>query len=296
MDPRQLDALAQRLAQNPQDSEALNSAYQHGQTDPRGYAVFLEKVAAASADPLYAAHWFSESANVWSTSLNDAPRAARALMSAVEKDATNENAAERLTQLYRDKGDTKAILGLLERRVKALTQLSASRAELRADVARVSGELGRLWLEELRQNDKALNAFRTAVEFNKEDVYSIYQVRELLKAASKWADAIPYFDAEQRLIQGDSERQLALYQDEADVCRKANNPAAALKALRAARAVDGSDPGLKQQVASAILEQIQAKKSVSPQDRTEATQLFVELAETYPGEHGFSYSACALDC
>lgn len=296
MDPRQLDSLAQRLAQNPQDSEALNAAYQHGQADPRGYAVFLEKVAAASVDPLYAAHWYSESANVWIASLNDAPRAARALMSAVEKDPTNENAAERLTQLYRDKGDNKGILGLLERRVKALTQLSASRQELRVEVARVSSELGRLWLEELRQNDKALAAFRTAVEFNKEDVYAIYQVRELLKAASKWADAIPYFEAEQRLVQGDSERQLALYQDEAEVCKKANNPTAAARALRAARAIDESDPGLKQQLASAILEQIQAKKAVSPQDKAEATQLFVELAETYPGEHGFSYSACALDC
>ncbi len=296
MDPRQLDALAQRLAQNPQDSEALNAAYQHGQTDPRGYAVFLEKVAAASTDPLYAAHWFSEAANVWTTSLNDAHRAARVLMSAVEKDPTNENASERLTQLYREKGDTKGIAGLLERRVKAISQLSGSRPELRADVARVAAELGRVFLEELRQNDKALSAFRTAAEFNKDDVYSIYQVRELLKTASKWADAIPYFEAEQRLIQGDSERQLALYQDEAEVCRKAGNVDAAVRALRAARDVDAGDPGLKQQLATVVLEQLQAKKAVSPQDRAEATQLFVELAETYPGEHGFSYSACALDC
>ncbi len=296
MDPRQLDALAQRLAQNPQDTEALNAAYQHGQADPRGYAVFLEKVAAASTDPLYAAHWFSEAANVWTASLGDAHRAARSLMSAVERDPTNEGAAERLSQLYREKGDTKGIVGLLERRVKAITQLAASRPELRSEVARISAELGRVWLEELRQNDKALGAFRVAVENNREDIYSIYQLRELLKAAGKWAEAIPYYEAEQRLIRGDTERQLSLYQDEAEACRSAGDLAAAARALRVARGIDSSDPGLKQQLAANILERIQGKKTVAPNERAEAAQLFVELAETYPGEHGYSYSACALEC
>ena len=296
MDPRQLDALAQRLAQNPQDTEALNAAYQHGQTDPRGYAVFLEKVAAASTDPLYAAHWFSEAANVWTASLSDAPRAARSLMSAVDRDPTNEGAAERLSQLYRDKGDVKGVVGLLERRVKALLQLTGTRPELRGEVARLSTELGRVWLEELRQNDKAVAAFRVAVENNREDIYAIYQLRELLKAAGKWSEAIPYFEAEQRLIRGDTERRLALYQDEAEACRAAGDLGAAARALRTARGVDAADPGLKQQLAANVLERIQTKKSVAVSEPAEAAQLFVELAEAYPGEHGYSYSACALEC
>src|SRR5690606_9300059 len=122
MDPR-LDALAQRLAQNPQDAEALNAAYQHGQTDPRGYAMFLEKVAKDSRDPVYAAHWFREAATVWTASLNDLHRAARALMSAVDRDPTHAGAAERLAALYQEKGDKRALVAVLERRTQGIGKL-----------------------------------------------------------------------------------------------------------------------------------------------------------------------------
>src|SRR5690606_13055799 len=79
MDPRQLEALAKRLAENANDTDALNTAYAHGQTDPRGYAVFLEKTGAAALDPATGAHWYCEAATVWTASLSDVHRAERAL-------------------------------------------------------------------------------------------------------------------------------------------------------------------------------------------------------------------------
>src|SRR5690348_8376398 len=124
MDPSEIEALVARLVQNPHDEEALSYAHQAGAADPRGYATLLERVGNETGDPAYASHWLSEAANVWLTTLGDAHRAARTLMDAINKDPTQQVAADRLAQLYRDKGDVKALAALLDRRSKALDRKS----------------------------------------------------------------------------------------------------------------------------------------------------------------------------
>jgi Tfp pilus assembly protein PilF len=297
MDPREMESLVQRLVQNPHDTDAITQAHHAGQSDPRSYAMLLEKVGTATTDPALACHWLTESANVWTLSLNDAHRAARALMIAIDRDPTQPTPAERLAELYREKGDSKALVALLERRGKALAPLAAQDPELRAQAAAVHEELARLWAEPpLSQTRKAIENYRRAVEYDPSSQFAIYSVRELLKAAGQWADAVPYFELEQRLIADDVDRRLALYQDEAEVRKNAGDWAGAAQAVRAARDMEGgSDAGLKQQLATLVLERVQQGQTTPDRERQEAASLFVELAETYPGEHGYSYSMCALE-
>src|SRR3954468_3466632 len=141
MDASEIDVLVQRLVANPHDQEALAYAHNAGNADPKSYAVFLEKVGNATPDPGYASHWLSEAANVWSITLGDVHRAARVLMQAVDKDPTQETAAERLAQLYREKGEHKALVALLERRAKALGPLANKNGELRLHLAGIHEEL-----------------------------------------------------------------------------------------------------------------------------------------------------------
>lgn len=296
MDARQLDALAKRLGQDPGDAEALSAAYEHGQTDPRGYAVFLEKAGATSTDPASGAHWYVEASQVWLTSLNDAHRAVRALMSAVEKDPTHEVAAEKLAGIYREKGDLKGVLALLDRRAKLIEKLLPTRPDLLDVASAVLIELARVQSEELGRPDGALIAYKRAIALNPGDSYSIYMARELLKAAGKWSEALPLFAAEQKLLENDPERSYALYLDEVEVCRSAGDTLGLQKALRKALAIDASDPGLKQQLGAAILERIQAGDRVPAEEAAEACDLFVSLAEMYDGEYGMSYATCALGC
>jgi Tfp pilus assembly protein PilF len=291
-----MEALVQRLVQNPHDQAAITSAHQAGQSDPRSYAMLLEKVGTATSDPAFAAHWLTEAANVWSSTLADAHRAARALMIAIDRDPTQPTPAERLADLYREKGDTKALVALLERRAKALAALAQQDPGLRGQVAAIHEELGRLWQEPPLSNaDKAVDNYRQAIEYDPGSAYAIYAVRELHKAAGQWLEAVPYFAMEQAIVD-DPERKLALYQDEAEVRRNAGDTSGATEALRYARTVEGGqDPTLKQQVAAMILDRVRAGEQLSGQDLDEGAALFVELAEEFPGEHGLSYSVCALD-
>ncbi len=295
MDPRELEALAKRLGENANDTEALNAAYAHGQQDPRGYAVFLEKAGGASVDAASGAHWFCEAATVWTTSLNDAHRAERALVRAIDKDPLHSGATERLVAAYNEKSNSKGVAALHARRAKSVETRLAEQPELKAQVAEIYSELARVFTEELQLPDKALESYKKAAKANPEDAYAIYQARELLKGAERWKEALPYFAAEQALVQDDHERRAALYADEIEVCRQAGATNQLIDALRGARAVDTTDDaGIKQQLAATILELVQEGKSRPPEDIVEATALFVELAETYDGEHGHSYSECAL--
>src|SRR5262245_4793085 len=198
MDPREMETLIQRLVANPHDEEALNYAHRAGTQDPRSYAMLLERVGTATPDPAYAAHWLSEAANVWSTTIGDAHHAARTLMIAIEKDPTQRTAAERLAQLYREKGDVKALVALLERLVKSLTPMLAERPEVRAQLTGMHEELGRLWSDQpLARTERALENWRRLAELDPRHAYAIYASREMLKAQQQYVDAIPYFGMEQ---------------------------------------------------------------------------------------------------
>ncbi|HEY3499596.1 MAG TPA: hypothetical protein VGK73_33125, partial [Polyangiaceae bacterium] len=290
-----METLVQRLVNNPHDQDAIRQAHASGQRDPKSYAMLLEKVGTATADPAFACHWLTEAANVWSVTLGDAHRAARALMIAIDRDPTQQTPAERLGDLYREKGDSKALVALLERRAKALAPL-AQDPNVAQQLAQIHEELGRLWsAEPLSQPKKAIENFRRTVELDPSSQFAIYSLRELLKGSGQQAEAIPYFELEIKLVE-DRERKIALRQDEGEVRRSVRDFAGAAHALREARALEGgTDPTLRQLLGTVILEWEQAGTRVGAQDASEATQLFVSLAEEYPGEHGMSYSLCALE-
>ena len=295
MERAEIDRLVQRLVENPHDEESLAYAHQAGEQDPKAYAMLLERVGSETRDPAYAAHWLAEAANVWSTTLGDAHRAARVLMMAIDKDPTAQVAAERLAQLYRDKGDTKALVALLDRRAKALAPLTAQNPDLRGELAGMHEELGRLWSEApLSQPKKAIENYKKAIELDPTSAYAIYNARELYKQTQEWASAIPLYAAELELEQ-DPGRRVGLLRDEATTRKLSGDLPGATRALASAREIDGSDPALQQEYASSVLDRIQAGEAVPHEERNYAAELLVALAETYEGEHGLAYAGAALD-
>jgi tetratricopeptide (TPR) repeat protein len=295
MDDSEMQALVQRLVENPHDQEALAYAHQAGTKDPKSYAVFLETVGNSTPDPAYASHWLSEAANVWSVTLGDAHRAARVLMAAVDKDPTQETAAERLAQLYRDKGEHKALVALLERRAKALTPLLAQAPEVRPQLAAIHEELGRLWSEApLSTPKKAIENYRRAIEIDATAAYAIYALREIYKQGQQWADAVPLYAMEIAVVD-DPARRIALCREEAEVRKTIGDRIGASEALRRAREQAPEDAALTQELGASILERVQSGEPVAAAERAEAAALFVMLAEAYPGEHGYAYSVAALD-
>ncbi len=289
-----IEALVRRLIENPHDQGAIAQAHRSGQNDPRVYAGLLERVGKETPEPALASHWFTEAANVWVTSLGDAHQAARALMNAIERDPTDPVPAERLADLYREKGDSKALVALLERRARALSSLVRSNPDLRGTVVAIHEELGRLWAEPPLSNaGKALDNYSKAIEYDPKTQYSIYATRELLKASGRYGEAIPYFEME-RVLSLETSRRLALYLDEAEVCKAAGEEELAAGALRNAVALDPADAALRQQLGTIVLELVRQGRQVEASLRHEAANMFVLLAEDF-AEHALAYSLCALE-
>jgi hypothetical protein len=294
MDPSQIDVLVQRLVANPHDEEALSAAHHSGATDPKSYALLLERVGAQTRDPAYASHWMSEAANVWSTTLGDAHRAARVLMQAIDRDPTQASAADRLAQLYRDKGDSKALVALLERRAKALAPLASQSDEVRTELTAMHEELGRLWSETLQQPKKALDNYRRALELTPSSAYAMYGSREIYKALGQWSDALSTYEPE-LAVERDPARRVALLRDEAETRRLGGDVPGATRALGRALQIDATDATVQQEFAATVVERVAAGESVPAQERSAAAELLVGLAERFDGEHGLAYSAGALD-
>ncbi|HKU43895.1 MAG TPA: hypothetical protein VJR89_37300, partial [Polyangiales bacterium] len=289
-----IETLVRRLVENPHDQGAITQAHRSGQSDPRAYAALLERVGKETKEPSLASHWYTEAANVWVTSLGDAHQAARALMNAIERDPTDAIPADRLADLYRQKGDSKALVALLERRARALAPLVRTDPELRAAVVALHEELGRLWTEPpLGNPSKALDNYGKALEYDPKSHYAIYATRELLKAGGRYGEAIPYFEME-RVLSSDSERRLALYLDEADVCKAAGEEELAAGALQHAVALQPGDANLRQQLGTIVLELVRSGRAVNTDLRVEGASMFVSLAEEFP-EHAVAYSLCALE-
>ncbi len=295
MDRADIERLVERLVENPHDEEALAHAHREGEADPKAYAMFLERVGSESHDPAYAAHWLAEAANVWSTTLGDAHRAARVLMMAIDKDPTAQTAAERLADLYREKGDAKALVALLDRRAKAIAPLVSQNPELRGELAGMHEELGRLWSDApLSQPKKALDNYKKAIEIDPQSAFAIYSAREIYKQLEQWEDALPLYRAELELEQ-DGGRRVGLLRDEAATRKLAGDLEGATGVLASAREIDPSDPALQQEYASSVLDRIQAGEAVATEERSHAATLLVTLAEAYEGSHGFAYASAALD-
>jgi hypothetical protein len=291
-----MEMLIQRLVRNPHDEEALAYSHQAGATDPRAYAILLEKVGMATADPAYAAHWLSESANVWAVTVGDAHHAARTFMAAIEKDPTSAAAAERLAALYRERSETKPLVALLEKLVKLLAPLAVAQPDVRRRLVGIHEELGKLWSEPpLARKDRAAENWRKVVELDNQNVYAIYQARELLKELEQWADAIPLFAMEHALIE-ENDRRLALYRDESAVRLRAGDGPGASAALRHARVLAPDDVALAQEFGVTITSRLDLGEDVPPGERDEARAIFVSLAESYDGDYGLGYATSALRC
>jgi tetratricopeptide (TPR) repeat protein len=293
MESSEMDSLADRLVRNPHDEQALAHAHAHGASDPVAYANLLQRVGERTPDPAIAGHWLSEAANVWSTSLSDPRRAATLLMHAIERDPTHPLAASRLADLYRGRGDNRALVGLLEHRARAYVSLLPQHPHYRDELARMHEELGELWADKLGNTKKALENFRRAIEVDSSSRLAIYRARELCKDLGQLAEALPLYEAE-LWLETDLTRKVILLRDESAVRCQLGDVVGALRALEQARDIDPDDDALKQEFSSLVLETLEGGSPVSESTRLRATTLLVELAETYPGDHGLAYAGGAL--
>lgn len=285
----------QRLVRDPHDAEALNQAHQAGQDDPPAYATFLERVAGLTTDPVFAAHWYSEAAAVWQ-SLEDAPHHRRAVVRGALSEPAAFAAFDQLVQEARDVDDGATVVQLLECLCTEAGETETPSPELVARLGRAHEELVAVYAADQPAADpeKEAGHWAAMAALDPNNAYAIYQARELYKAASKWALAVPLFEQERALVD-DPERLSVLYLDEADVCRLANDSVGRLGALQAALE-QKEESGLRFEWSLAVVDCLQDKQTLDAETCMAAHQHLLQLAETYEGEHAFGYAKSAAVC
>ena len=251
MDPSEIETLVARLVANPHDEEALAYAHQAGAVGSEELrASSRERVGNETTDPAYASHWLSEAANVWLTALGDAHRAARTLMDAIDKDPTQQVAADTaraaLSRQGRHEGARRAARSAREGARAARprrTRRCASRSSAMHE------ELGRLWSEPpLSQPRKAIEQLQARRELDPQNALAIFsRARAAQGARGSTTRRTPLYDAE-----------LAIESDTASAASRSiatKPPCAARPATSRARracwpsARDGrQDPGLQQEL------------------------------------------------
>lgn len=292
MDPRHQEALIQRLIANPHDQAAISEAHAAGQQDPEGYGKLLERVGLGTPEPALASHWLNEAANVWMTTFNDAARAVEALLLAVDRDPAGETAYSRLQELYRGSTDSEQATLLLERRAYAFAKNCGEDPSLLPQAITFLKEVARRTEKSDPKRSRA--ALAKALLLEGSDALAIYNLRESFKAAGEFAEALPLFAAE-LAIESDPERRKALTLDEAEVAKRAGVIEQGIEALTRLVSEAPEDVVIKAQGASWVLDAQRSGMNVPPAAKERAGHWFIELAETYPGEHGFAYSVCALE-
>jgi tetratricopeptide (TPR) repeat protein len=214
-------------------------------------------------------------------------------MHAIERDPTHPLASARLADLYRERGDNRALVALLDHRARAYVSLLPQHPQYRDELARMHEELGELWADKLGNTKRALENFRRAIEVDSSSRLAIYRARELYKAIGQVAEALPLYEAELS-IETDLPRKVSLLRDESAVRHDMGDLAGSIRSLEHARDIDPDDDTLKQEYASLVLEAIDAGVPIEDRARLCAITLLVDLAETYPGEHGLAYAGGAL--
>jgi tetratricopeptide (TPR) repeat protein len=275
---RAFDALLRALAEEPADKELhaeLNRlAGTLGQAAWARYADALSERAGALFDAAVASELYVALGKVAEEHLNDDARAAKAYGAAAEQSGDAVEILAALDRLYGRLGDTKALAGVLERRVS----LEAS-AETQTEL---EFRLASLQIKEFGEKSRGLATLRTALERVPDHAASRAAVEALLDDDALFQDAFETLEWVYRTL-GKSAELGGLY--EKRVTRARDGRERTRARLELARVLDEQvhDPAKAQRAIEAALE-----------DDVADPDVLAELERLAPVTNGFREAADAL--
>jgi len=295
MDPKEFKFLEQKLLENPDDKEVLAAAHVSGLTDPEGYAILLGTVASKSTNAKTASRYCVEAARAWFSAGDDGERALALLERAVTLDPVANRPARLLSKLYRNSNDIVRLASMLERRGRALVRKAATNPALVARTLPVLFELA--WVcgpSGLDEPARALSTYREILALDSASIEAIRGAQEILVAEDEYAEVVALCDKELALVR-DPEETVAACLRKAKAHIQLGQHDEAIVSLRRARRSDPDDYTVVADLANYLLRLVQAGTGVSPHDRREAAQLFLQLAEVHQDDDALTHALCALD-
>lgn len=288
------EELRRRLEADPTDEQAfvgLQALYIQG-----GYqaelAELLEYRATYGLEGGPAGTLFVRAAEIWLDQVGDKERGATALTRAVEKSPMVQGAVDRLDALFRERGDTAALMQLFEKQLEALERLNAGDASSKLR-AHYNQQLGEIWSQVYDRQDQAVSYFRRAFELDPKNVMALYCAREIYQQLGNHETAAKLLDLEAR-AENDGTRRVALYRELAHArAERLGDLEGAVVALKRALAIESSNPDVMGELALLLLRR--APLGGGDNDRIRAAELLYQVAALSSGETALGYCEAALD-
>lgn len=290
-DPEQL---RRRLESDPTDEQAfagLQAVYVEGGYDAE-LAELLEYRATYGVDGARSANLLVRSAELWLDRLGNRERGISALTRALEKEPMVQGAVERLEALYRERGDTAALMALFEQQLQALEAYDSGEAAapLRAHY---NQQLGEIWAQVYDRQDQAVFYFRRAFELDPRNVMALYCAREIYQKLGNHETATKLLDLEAR-AEPDAGRRVALYRELGHArAERLGDLEGAVVALKRALALEPSNADVMGELALLLLRR--APLGGGDADRQRAADLLYQVAALSEGEVALGYCDAALD-
>ncbi|MCK9460931.1 MAG: hypothetical protein M0R80_14935 [Proteobacteria bacterium] len=188
---------------------------------------------------------------IYHDKLNDVTRAAEVLLEGFDRDPTHAGVGEKLDTIYRNAGDWEGAIALAEQRLSALEQadVRGTKVVIRSDLHQQAGEI----LDKaLKDDERALNHYRKAIELDKTNLVAIYGAREIYYRTGKYKNAAKLCELEAR-VEKDEARRIALYRELAHtLSTHLSDPEQAATALKRALKLNPEDDAVKVELAKTI--------------------------------------------
>lgn len=292
------EELRRRLEADPTDQAAfigLRDLYVSGGHNSE-LAELLEYRATYGALPPESADLYYRAGEIWLDRVGDHERGEVALRRALEKDPLMRSAVDRLDALYREIGDSAALLRLFEEQIEALEAQDPgpSTARLRAHYYQ---QIGEIWAKTYDRDDQAISYFHRAFELDRNNVMALYCARDIYQKVGDDENATKLLDFEAR-AETDSARRVALYRELAHArAERLGDIEGAVVALKRARAIEPSGPEVMSELALMLLRR--APIGGGDSDRWLAADLLYQVATSSfasgEADSALAYCETALD-
>jgi tetratricopeptide (TPR) repeat protein len=218
---------------------------------------------------------------------------AQSLLARLRQNPLDPGAIQALREYAEQSADVGILAEGLEVHARALGEAEGDPV----DLGRLHFELGNLYRDKLRRQDRALAHYRAAIDFDAAQRPAMAAARSIYTALGKWDQVVKLLEREADSLPEGPKRAALLKELGGVYRRELNDTQAAIKALREASSYSPNDLHLRHELATQLLELADRETDSmrAEEERREAADVLCAMARAVSDDYAFAYVEAALD-